>query len=283
MRMRTACALVLLLLMSSIPALAWGPGGHAAIAIGVADQMSVTPSRDYLLLQMVYGASAPDLAWMANEPLASALGAATHLDPGYQEPWDRAAWWSQVQRSFAWGWLTHNEAWGADYYAHIVNPLTDASPGYVEDQAAALSALTGVPADTCHYYVEVAVDLLLDQQRPALGLGELLAKAAASRDPQVASLLVRCYADVPGSGLLRVLAFEAAHRTYLATYGAALALPAGADDAALAAAMAALYGLTLQQSAACLAAAKELCQQPGAHYQNALASTIALVAAAQWP
>lgn len=284
MRMRTACALVLLLLVSSIPALAWGPGAHAAIAIGVADQMGVTPSQEYLLLQAIYGASAPDLAWLANESLASALGTATHLDPGYREPWDRAAWWSRVQRSFAWGWLTHNEVWGADYYAHLADPVAGVSPGYVERRAAALSGLTGVPADTCHYYVEAAVDLLLDQQCPSLGLGELLAKAAASRDPQVPSLLVRCYADVQGSGLLKVLGVEAAHRTYLSAYGAALALPTGADDAALAAGMAALYGLTFQQSAACLATAKALCQQKDAEYYNALTATIGDIAgAAEWP
>jgi hypothetical protein len=28
------------------------------------------------------------------------------------------AWWRLDQRAFAKGWQTHNEDWGADFYAH---------------------------------------------------------------------------------------------------------------------------------------------------------------------
>lgn len=288
MRAPTFCALAALLLLSScLPAMAWGPGAHAVIALEVADERGITPSNEYLLLQGVYGAAAPDFAWLAEEPLASALGTATHNDPAYREPWDRAARWSAVQRSFAWGWLTHNEVWGADHYAHISNPLGGAwSPlpaGYVAGRAAALSAITGIPADICHYYVEVAVDLLLDQDFPSLGLGDLLMRAAASRDWQVPSLLSRSYADVPGSGWLKVRALEAAHRAYLATYGAGIDLPTGSDDAAFAVGMATLYGLTVQESAGCLAAAKLVCRGVSSDYQDALAATVTLVAGGPWP
>jgi hypothetical protein len=287
MRVVICPLVVLVVLVASLPAFAWGPGAHAVVATEVAAAKGVTVSNEYLLLQGLYGSSAPDFAWFASEPLASALGTATHDDPGFCEPWDKARWWSPVQRAFAWGWLTHNEVWGADYYAHVGDPLAGTcpapAPGYVVERAAALSIQMGIPEDIAHNYVEVAIDLLLDQEDPSLQLGQRLVSAAASRDWQVPVLLIRSYADVPGASRLTVRALEGAHRAYLGIYGQGLALPTGPDDAAFAAGMAALYGLTPANSAASLAAAKVLCQDAAAHYQDALSATIALVANAPLP
>jgi hypothetical protein len=183
--------------------------------------------------------------------------------------------------------MSHNEEWGADYYAHLGDPFSGSwpapGPGYVVDRASLLAASQGLPEDVCHEYVEAGIDLLLDQEFPALAVGELLTAAAVRRDRQVPLLLVRSYADVPGSTWLTIRALEGAFRSYLAVYGEGLALPIGQDDAALAAGLAALHGLTLQDSAACLAAAKVLCQDPQAHYLDALAATITLVGEGSWP
>jgi hypothetical protein len=279
--MRVMALVVLAVVSAGLPALAWGPGAHAVIGMGVAQERGLVVPNSYLLLQAVYGTSGPDFAWGATEPLQSALGAATHDWPGYQKPWDLAG--SAAQRAFAWGWLTHNQAWGADHYAHLESPLAPGAPGYVEDRAQVLAAAQGVALGTAHDFVEVAVDLLLDQAHPEQHLGGLLSKAAASRDTQIPGLLVRSYAEVPGASWLAIRSLESGFRAGMIIYGQALALPTGADDAAFVTGLATRYGLSLIKAGECLAAAKALCQEPAADYEAALAATIGLVAGGPWP
>ncbi len=278
---------MMLVLVPAGPAPAWGPGGHVVVAMAVAEETGASVGSDYLALQALYGAAAPDIAWRAEEPLRSALGAAMHDEPGYRAPWDLASPWSSVQRAFAWGWLTHNQVWGADYYAHIGDPFEGtwpaAGPGYVVERAALLASSQGIPEEVAHNYVEVGIDLLLDQQFPGLALGRLLRNAASYRDGQVPLLLVRSYADVPGAGRWTIRATELEFRLGLAVYGEGLSWPTGQDDAAFAAGMALSYGLTGEKSAACLGAAKALCREPGAHYLEALEATVELVAGGPWP
>ncbi len=276
-----------LLLLLSAPAMAWGPGAHAVIAAGAAAERGITFPSHYLLLQTVYGAVGPDLAWGAGEPLSGALGEATHHAPGCFEPWQRSRPWSKAERFFAGGWVTHNEEWGADYYAHIESPLAGASlepgPGYVVERAALLAASEGVSAEIAHYYTEVAIDLLVDHQFPELDLGAVLTQGASGRSDSIPTLLAKSYRDVPGASGLTVRLLELEFRASMVAYGEALALPAGEDEAAFAAGMALLYGLTPQKSADCLVAAEAICQAADAHYLDALSATIDLVAAAPWP
>jgi hypothetical protein len=288
MRGRLAGGLVgVLLFLLAPPALAWGPAAHALVAMDVAQQRGVVFATDYLLLQAVYGANAPDLAWQASGVLQAGLATATHDGPGYRRAWDLSGPWSKAQRAFAWGWLTHNQVWGADYYAHIADPFNPprllAGPGYVGDRAARLAAARGIPVEVAHDYVEVAIDLLLDQQHPELGLASLLEDAVSFRDWQVPFLLTRSYSYVPGAGGLKISWLEAGFRTGLAIYADGLSFPAGLDDGAFAVGMAARYGLTLQSSAAALAAARQLCLDPSASYWEALGATSGLVAAGPWP
>jgi len=278
--------MMVLVLVLAAPSVAWGPGTHAVVAMEVAEERGVTLPSDYILLQAVYGAAAPDLAWSAEEPLRSALGAATHDEPGYREPWDLARPWSSVQRAFAWGWLTHNQAWGADYYAHIGDPFLGtwpaAGPGYVVERAGLLASSQGISEDVAHDYVEVAIDLLVDQESPELGVGGLLGDAALSRSWQVPFLLVRSYADVPGASRWTIRGTELEFRVGLAVYGEGLSWPTGQDDAAFTVGMALIYGLSVEKSATCLAAAKVLCQEAGAHYLDAVEATVGLVADGPW-
>ncbi len=284
MRGRNLLALALLSLLClmcvSYPALAWGPAGHAVIGMGVAQQQGLVVPR-YVLLQAIYGTSGPDFAWGATEPLQSALGVATHDSPGYREPWDRAR--TLPELAFAWGWLTHNQIWGADHYAHIESPLTAGALGYVEDRATLLAAAQGLDVGAAHNFVEVAIDLMLDHEHPEYGLGGLISSAASSRDARLPGLLVRSYADVPGANWLTIRNLEHEFRTGMIVYGQALALPSGADDAAFALGLALLSGINANQASACLAAAKALCREPRADYRAAITSTIARVSAAPWP
>lgn len=279
-RLKWRLLVMLALLAIATPAFAWGPGGHAAIALGVAREQGLLVKDGYLLLQAVYGSSGPDFAWVATKPLQSALGAATHDSPSFRDPWDLAG--TSAERAFAWGWLSHNQVWGADYYAHLKSPLAPGAAGYVVERAAALAAAEGIDPDLAHNFVEVAVDLLLDREHPELGMGELLSRAASVRDSRIPTLLVRSYADVPGANWVTLRALESGFRAGLIVYGQALSLPAGADDASFAAGLATRYGLDLSEAEDWLATAKLLCQDPAARYDAALLSTISLVAAAPW-
>lgn len=276
-----------LIAVLAAPAAAWGPGGHAVVLTGAAQVRGISAPSDYLYLQAVYGAIAPDLAWQASDPLLSTLGDATHNDPGFWELWDRAQAGVAAERAFALGWISHNQAWGADYYAHLGSPFLGtwpaAGPGYVVERAGVLAARVGVSADVAHDYVEVAIDLLLDQQNPQWGLAQVLEDASASRDRRVPGLLARSYADLPGASWLTLRTLEGTFRLGASVYGGTLALPTGQDDASFAAGMALLYGLSVSDSAACLAEAKAICQEAGARYEDALTATVVLVAEGPQP
>jgi hypothetical protein len=280
MRMRMVVWLVLVALVcSAVPALAWGTGAHLVIAKGVAEALGVTGLPKTLALQVAYGAIAPDFAWVAWEPLSDELGAATHFDPGYVEPWERAT--TTAQRAFAYGFLSHNNVWGADFWAHSASPF-EAGDGYVIDRAAAATAL-GVPPEAAHDYVEVAIDLLLDQEFPEYQLGNVISRAASSRSGQIPDLLVRCYRDVPGASGPMIRLLESTFRAGVITYGQSLALPTGADDAAMAAALSVAHGVGPAESALYLEAAKLVCLDPWADYLSAIDATVALVADGPWP
>jgi len=264
------------------PAAAWGPATHAVIMTGVGQARGVTAPTDYLYLQAVYGAIAPDLAWLASDPLRTNLAAATHDEPGYLEPWRNAR--TSVERAFALGWLSHNQAWGADYYAHVGNPFLGtwpaAGPGYVVERAGVLAAACDISEEVAHDYIEVAIDLLLDQHHPEWGLGAVLDEAIASRDSRVPGLLTRSYSDVPGVNWLTIRRLESTFRVSSSVYAGGLALPTGQDDATFATSMALLYGLDVQDSAACLAQAKAICEDGDANYEDALIATVARIASA---
>jgi hypothetical protein len=278
---------VVLVLAAALPAGAWGPVAHAVVGMRVAEEMGLPAPTKYLLLQGVYGTGAPDFAWAAPASAVDALGAATHDDPGYLDPWLLADPTSAVEQVFAFGWLTHNQAWGADYFAHIGDPFSGVypapEPGYVIGRASALAGDQGISEGVAHIYVEAAIDLLLDQQFPGLHLGALLARAASQRNPAIPSLLADCYRDVPGVSRFTIRRLEVEYRAAIGVYGGALALSTGEDDAAVAAGMAVMYGLSPAKSAMCLSRAKVLCQDPQVHYLDALEATALLVAGGPWP
>jgi len=276
----------LLMLAVAMPALAWGTATHIAIGLGVAQAKHLTFPNRYVFLQAVYGATAPDFALAARDPLKSALFAATHEAPGYLRVPALANPLSPIERAFAFGWLTHNQAWAGDLYAHLLNPLTrpPAPPGYVVERAIALREAESetISEQAAHDYIEAAVDLLLDQRPPNLGLPALLRTAAYYRDARIPRLLAKAYGDVAGNPA-KIIALESAFRSYVTAYGRALSLPTGQDDALVAYALAALEGLTPAHSAAVLAEAKALCLEPDHSYRNALLATIALIASGPWP
>jgi len=157
---------------------AWNPATHIYIAKNVYPAYAGSPA-------FWYGAIAPDMAM--------------YVPDGYN--WASAFWdthwtvtdlriWAtnRYERSFARGWITHNEAYAADHFAHGYPPLYLA--GYVTLRARLLATLSpvAIPDDVAHYAVETAVDILMQARHPELA-GELL--AAVPQQPTVAQGLLK--------------------------------------------------------------------------------------------
>jgi len=92
---------------------AFNPAAH----IYIADQVFEYCGRK---IELYYGSIAPDLAMYVAMPEKWL----TAFDDTHHNYIDlRSYAFGSTQKAFAKGWLTHNEEWGADYYAHINYPL----------------------------------------------------------------------------------------------------------------------------------------------------------------
>jgi len=143
---------------------AFNPAAH----IYIADQVFKDCSRK---INLYYGSIAPDLAMYVTMPAKWP----TAFDDTHHDYIDlRSCALGSTQKAFAKGWLTHNEEWGADHYAHG----TEGNPGYVIEKAELLLDQTDLLSDNdidfAHYAIEVAIDLLVKKNDdPNLG-GKLL-------------------------------------------------------------------------------------------------------------
>jgi hypothetical protein len=174
------CYAFLLILIFSFPekGLAWGSATHAYIAkelgVGITDPL------------MLYGAAAPDFFYDFGSPFHSYLFNQTHHNITNIRTKSR----KMDMDIFAFGFISHNEKWGADYTAHIRGRTT--KKGYVITKSSLLApkllfhlqeALddAGVPnsfflawslSDTlAHQLVETAIDLQIKlHECPSIGL-----------------------------------------------------------------------------------------------------------------
>jgi len=216
---------------------AWAPGTHTYVASQLKDD-----GRNQA--EVLYGAIAPDFNLLKSMSSTDPLFLATH----YQalRPWDAAL--TRDERALAWGFATHNEAWGADRTAHIGSlTLPDTSQGYVIQKAHVLQLtlqqqltaagmgafLPMVTADNCHFILEYGLDLLARQMHP--NLGAKLVEAASHRSASMGSLMGRAYAPGDPQGAASLAAMESIWRTFMVRYGHILkesedkALPLMAD------------------------------------------------------
>ena len=189
-------------------------------------------------INLYYGSIAPDFALYVPEGEWLTAFNDTHynfIDLG-------SFAWSRTQKAFAKGWLTHNEEWGADYYAHRVNPLDDNEcvsdgyyQGYVIEKACLLSTQlsNGIDAEFAHFVIEVAIDLLLKNDDPKLGeklLGACLLRSWEDRNLLTNVLVWR--GRVTDWGTL--VSAELTFRNLVGRYAMAFALPSPHDKYALA-------------------------------------------------
>lgn len=211
---------------------AWGPGTHTYVAYQLKDVGTNKAER-------LYGAIAPDFNLLKSMSSDDPLFLATHYLA--LRPWEVAQ--SPEERALAWGFATHNEAWGADHTAHIASlTLTDSAQGYVIQKAGALQAtlraqltaagmdafLPLITLDNCHFILEYGIDLLARRLDPYLGTK--LVEAASHRSPAMGPLLAVAYAPGDLEGGATLASMEGVWRTFMIRYGDILKQP---EDKAL--------------------------------------------------
>lgn len=193
-------ALLLALLVFSSMAFAWAPGTHAYIA----SQLK-TPSTPEQMYNQMYGAMAADVDeyFTADPSYLDTYFHATHYQP--KDVWRAAQSMPINDRALAFGFVSHNEAWGADHHAHIGSFLYGPDTGYViaksqvlcntlRAQLTAYGMTDYLPIITdmnCHFILEYGIDLLMAQKDPELGMKIYM--AAANRDPNFALLMVNAF------------------------------------------------------------------------------------------
>lgn len=241
-RTLAAAVLGLLGLLSyAVPAYPWGWAAHTHVI----DQAGTKNSAANL--QEVYGGMAVDsfnyliLADPNLAPVQNILFHEAHYQP--LPLWENAP---AALKPLAYGFVSHNEAWGEDWTAHIQNLTIGGREGYViikaEELAGALSAaLQGaVGADALlvvsHELIEYGVDLLVRKElNPGIGLE--IAKAAMLRHSDFPALLAATFGPKlaplgfsPEQAAALITGAEEAFRQNMVLYGMILALP---DDAML--------------------------------------------------
>jgi len=232
---------VILFWLAPGPSYAWGPATHAYIAHELGSEQGRAD------LEEVYGAVLPDaFNLMFGDPLQESLWTQTHYE--FMQLVEKAE--SNSDKALAYGFASHNEAWGADRTAHI-SSTSHPEAGYVirkRDELAAILEpqvrffllLSGVfnagavvkevlptVADSA---IETAVDLLVCRNEDPQ-IGERLVLAARARGWSAPILLSKAYAhdlaatagttEAVASSL--IIAAEKEFREQIELYGAALA------------------------------------------------------------
>ena len=221
--------------------IAWNPGTHAHFA------HKLGAKRGILNLQEIYGSTLPDVFNLAyGLPGQDSLAKWAHYN--YMPVADKA--WSCYLKSIAYGFVSHNDEWGADFKAHGYN--TEPSSGWVEQKVPGLAVeiyepifdvvgeylllqlppeeveeiVWGLAYSLSHDFIETGVDILLKMNvDPDIGYRLLL--AAQLRAPGTPYLLASAYAkdlkEVSQLNIIQASAIiiqaEKAYRDLMISYG----------------------------------------------------------------
>jgi hypothetical protein len=198
-------AVSLAMVLCAASAMAWGSATHAYIDERINNKVPL------LKLNQVYGGMATDVFNFMVDP----------LHPDYQ-PWlstkvhcpDCSKMWHvsllPTAKALTYGFISHNQAWGADFYAHNYSCPDNFPPtaGYIQEKAEALFpaikpylAALGLDEEQqqtlgmelLRDVIEYAVDILIIDQDKAIG--PKVSAAALLRSPEFPLLLNAAYAQ----------------------------------------------------------------------------------------
>jgi hypothetical protein len=179
----------------------WERGTHAYIA------ELIKRGGGPKTVEAMYGSTVPDVFnYMYTEPgyfYRSFLYDQTHFHA--MKVWHEAK--GGAEKDAARGFVSHNNAWGADMTAHTRSLTLDPTEGYIVTKAKYLNsllmndpgyaALVGdVPdmaLEICHDIVEAAGDIILKHADSTVG--RRLVELARMPRPEAAELLIQAYAD----------------------------------------------------------------------------------------
>jgi len=184
--------IVVFLFCFTAQAFPWGSATHAYII----DQImrKAGPPR------LMYGAMAPDVFnyFFQDLALRDKLYGMTHFN--YMPLWDASE--GPSDRPSAFGFVSHNNEWGADATAHLQSLTFMPNEGFVITKAGILWGMIsgyfpGIDQSTgesiCHDVIEAAIDILIKKLDP--NIGNRLVDSARSADKKILELLNKAYLD----------------------------------------------------------------------------------------
>jgi len=207
MKTKLVLALIIAVVLTTFPtsALAWGPATHAYLAKELGDKFGV------MNLQEMYGSLLPDMFnLMFGYEHEDYLWEETHYE--FMKLVNIATFGRR--KALGYGFASHNEAWGADYTAHV-SAGTNSGEGYVVTKKNVLASLLASKIEEffddndidytaelilelalsfADNSVEIAVDYLVSQNEDK-HIGGRILLAAKYRSPFVPFLLSRAYAQ----------------------------------------------------------------------------------------
>lgn len=208
-------AIMAVLVCFSSAALPWGSATHVYIADRIGKKLGLKNQKE------MYGAMAPDLFnYLFGYEFQPYLEDQAHGTPGdesFMKVWKSVCW--RPQKFDAYGFVSHNDVWGADYTAHwqaltLESPYKPQfiPPGYVMIKAAQLMEILQDPLDEvfgdlplgrkkqwllrlemCHHLLEAAGDIFIAGVKPQIGFK--MTSCALLRSPGFPLLLVSAYAQ----------------------------------------------------------------------------------------
>ena len=201
--MKKICITVLLsfcaVIFLATPAYPWGSATHAFIAGNIGKMDTMANDNE------IYGLIAPDIF---NYAFGSLYQDYLHdrAHDNFMRIWKKARTGPKfkMEEALAFGFVAHNDKWGADYIAHWQALTTGLTEGYVITKSYELKALLDPLFDSlgvteedrlslCHELVEIAGDYItrmaLDNQ-----IGQKILAAIPNRSPTFPKLMARAYA-----------------------------------------------------------------------------------------
>jgi hypothetical protein len=191
-----ASGMIFLMLFFLVPeAIAWSAATHAYIEDQLGKKRGLENSSE------IYGGIVPDVFnYLFNYPTyLDYLYGQTHDD--FLKVWNASRW--GLERSLAYGFVGHNDVWGADFTAHHLCRTCGTGEGYAIAKARELLAIAPLPpelgireevaVEIFHEIVENSVDILVSKKTDPL-IGKKIVSSAILRSPQLPLLLAKAYA-----------------------------------------------------------------------------------------